>query len=229
MSEAYSASLSLDTTLTLSPQEKRLYVTALWLSIITIGYNILEGVVSTWFGVQDETITLFGFGADSFIEVISGIGIAHYIYRMRRNPYSQRDHFEIQALRITGTAFYLLVAVLAAMIILNLLGNEQPQTTLSGIIISLVSLLSMWLLIRAKLKVGHALQSAPILADANCTKVCLMMSAVLLAASLLYELSHIAYIDSLGAAGIMYYSLREGRECFAKARNKGQCACTECH
>ena len=51
---------------------------------------------------------MFGFGVDSFIEVMSGIGIAMMIIRIRQNPESSKSTFEIKALKITGTAFYLL-------------------------------------------------------------------------------------------------------------------------
>ena len=52
------------------------YSVALGLSVFTIVYNVVEGLVSTWLGFRDETLALFGFGIDSFIEVISGVGIA---------------------------------------------------------------------------------------------------------------------------------------------------------
>ena len=57
------------------PYQNRFYQYALWLSIFTIVYNLLEGLVSVYFGAQAEALTLFGFGLDSFIEVISGLGI----------------------------------------------------------------------------------------------------------------------------------------------------------
>ncbi len=85
--------------------KKRLHY-ALILSYVTIGYNVIEGIVSTFFGASDETLALFGFGLDSFVEVLSGVGIAHMIYRMKRNPVKERDNFEITALKITGTALY---------------------------------------------------------------------------------------------------------------------------
>ena len=81
---------------------------ALVLSLITIFYNIVEGIVSVFFGTKDETLALLGFGVDSFVEVISGIGIAHMIYRMRKTDIKFHDAFERKALRITGSAFYLL-------------------------------------------------------------------------------------------------------------------------
>ena len=56
---------------------------SLALSMITIFYNIAEGLVSIGFGLEDETLALFGFGLDSFVELISGIGILHLIIRMK--------------------------------------------------------------------------------------------------------------------------------------------------
>lgn len=56
---------------------------ALALSLITIFYNMAEGTVSVYFGLDDETLALFGFGTDSFVEVISGLGIAHMVMRIK--------------------------------------------------------------------------------------------------------------------------------------------------
>ena len=79
----------------MSKTEKQLYKQAYQLSLFTIIYNVLEGVVSMIMGYQDETLTLFGFGVDSFIEVLSGIGIAVMIQRIKNNPDSSKTPFEI--------------------------------------------------------------------------------------------------------------------------------------
>ena len=92
----------------MNKEKESLYRWAYALAVITIFYNILEGLVSIYFGIEDETLALFGFGLDSFVEVISGVGIWHMIKRMRRNHNVNPDHFERQALKITGTAFYIL-------------------------------------------------------------------------------------------------------------------------
>lgn len=76
----------------------------------------------------------------------------------------------------------------------------------------------------AKKKVGRQLNSEPIMADANCTKVCVYMSIVLLISSLVYELTGFAYADALGAAGLIYFSFTEGKEAFDKAKFK-ECNC----
>jgi len=197
--------------------EARYWRTAYWLALFTIGYNLIEGMVSVYFGVEDEALTLFGFGVDSFIEVMSGVGILAMVLRIQKNPETPRSRFERTALRVTGTSFYLLAVGLAATAIYNLLTGHRPETTIPGIIIAVVSIAIMWALVWGKRRTGHALSCSPILADANCTMVCIYMSLVLLAASLVYELTGFGLVDSLGAIGLIYYSVREGRESFEKA------------
>ncbi len=197
---------------------------ALWLGYFTILFNLLEGGVSVFFGLQCESLTLFGFGIDSFIEVISGLGIVAMVLRIGRNPETLRSQFERTALRITGTGFYVLAAGLLVTASYNLATGHRPESTLPGLIISVISILIMWALTTAKRRVGRALDSAPILADANCTLVCIYMSLVLLAASLIYGLTGIGFIDSLGALGLICFSVSEGRESFEKAKGM-ECSC----
>lgn len=75
------------------PRLKQLQRASL-LAQITIFYNLLEGIVSILFGVSDETLSLFGFGIDSFVEVLSGIGIYNMVRKMRLNPDANVDPFE---------------------------------------------------------------------------------------------------------------------------------------
>ena len=190
---------------------------ALWLALFTIFYNFAEGLISIYFGAQDETLTLFGFGIDSFIEVMSGFGILAMVLRIRQNTDAPRSQFERTALRITGTSFYLLAAGLGATAIYNLFTTHKPKTTLPGLVIALISIALMWLLVMGKRKVGRMLGSSPILADANCTMVCIYMSVVLLASSLIVQFTGFGFADSLGALGLIYFSINEGKEAFEKA------------
>ena len=194
-----------------------LYRTAYMLALITIGYNFVEGIISIYFGLAGETLSLFGFGLDSFVEVISGMGILHMVQRIRRNLGAERDRFERRALRITGTSFYLLTAGLAFGAAADLWQGHAPETTFWGIIIAVISIITMQLLVHHKTKVGLELSSNALLADANCTRACLYLSVVLLIASAGYELTGIGGLDSLGALGIAFWSFREGRESFEKA------------
>jgi divalent metal cation (Fe/Co/Zn/Cd) transporter len=202
---------------------------AFGLSLITIFYNIVEGLVSVYFGASDDTLALLGFGVDSFVEVISGIGIAHMIFRMKYSKVETRDTFERTALRVTGTAFYLLTVGLIVGSVLNIINDVKPETTLPGIIIAGISIITMYWLMTSKLKVGKALNSDAIIADANCTKTCFYLSFILLASSGLYELFNIAYFDILGSLGIAYFAFKEGREAFEKARSGHLLCCCEEH
>jgi divalent metal cation (Fe/Co/Zn/Cd) transporter len=196
---------------------------ALWLALFTIFYNLLEGIISIFFGISDETLTLFGFGVDSFIEVMSGIGILAMVLRIRQNSETPRSQFEKAALRVTGTSFYLLAVGLAATAVYNLFTAHKPETTLPGLIISIISIAVMWALVMGKHKVGRTLDSSPILADANCTMVCIYMSLVLLASSLIYQFTGFGFIDSIGALGLIYFSINEGKESFEKAASMEDC------
>jgi divalent metal cation (Fe/Co/Zn/Cd) transporter len=204
---------------------KKLYKIAFGLAVFTIIYNIAEGLISTYLGFENESLALFGFGSDSFIEVISGLGIAHMILRIQNNPESKRDYFERTALKITGIAFYILVFGLVITSIYNIWAGHKPLTTFWGVVISTISILIMWILVIWKRKVGKRLNSAPILADANCTMVCVYMSIILLVSSGIYELFGIPYVDSFGTLGLSYFAFKEGKECFEKVKSDKNCCC----
>lgn len=206
-------------------QNKKLLQTALWLAILTIAYNVIEGMVSIYYGLSDETLSLLGFGVDSLVEVISGTAILHMVLKLQRTGDESRDKFERTALRITGSAFFILAGGLMIGAVSGIIYSHQPQTTLPGIIISLLSIATMYFLMRYKLVIGKKLNSDAIIADANCTKTCFYLSILLLASSLAYEIFRISYIDVAGSLGIAYFAIKEGIESFQKAKGKNTCSC----
>lgn len=207
---------------------KNLIKKAQYLAVFTILYNIVEGIISIFFGLEDETLALFGFGVDSFVEVISGIGILHMVIRMKKGTVEQRDGFERTALKITGFSFYLLTTGLIIGSVINIYYGTHPETTNVGIIVSIISILVMYFLMKAKLKVGMELKSDAIIADANCTKTCFYLSFILLISSGLYEVFNIAYFDIAGSLGIAYFAFKEGKESFQKSNSETlACSCND--
>jgi divalent metal cation (Fe/Co/Zn/Cd) transporter len=83
----------------------------------------------------------------------------------------------------------------------------------------------MWGLIHFKVKVGQALASPAILADAECSRVCMILSLALLVASAGYEITGLGGLDAIGTLAIAWLSFREGREAFAKAKGLA-CSCS---
>ncbi len=76
-----------------APSTQSILDVALALGLVTVVYNIIEAVVSIGFGLADDTLALLGFGVDSLVEVISGLGIVHMVLRMRKSPVESRDQF----------------------------------------------------------------------------------------------------------------------------------------
>ena len=213
----------------ISLEQQKSYQYALFLSWFTIVYNFLEGFVSVYFGYEEETLSLFGFGLDSFIELISGVGIILMIVRIRRNPNSSQSEFEKTALRITGWCLYALVLIMLAGAVLSIVEQHKPHNTIPSVVIASISIGIMYWMIQQKIKVGKSLHSDAIVADANCAKVCMYMSLALLGSSLLYELTGILYADVLGALGIAWFSYQEGKEALDKAKGIHDCSCHHHH
>jgi divalent metal cation (Fe/Co/Zn/Cd) transporter len=207
-------------------KNKHLWNIALLLAMITVFYNFIEGLASVYFGAAGETLSLFGFGIDSFIEVMSGIGVWHMVTRIKNNNNEDRDEFEKTALKITGISFYILTAGLAVSIAYNFYSGYKPQTTAWGIIISSIAIIAMTILLLFKLDTGKKLKSAAVIADANCTRTCLYLSIILLVSSAAFQIFRIGFIDTIGASGIAYYSFKEGREYMEKASGK-KCGCDD--
>lgn len=206
-------------------KKQRLYNLGFGLAIASFIFALLEGIFSTYFGYQDESLTLFGFGLGSYIEVISGLGVATMIIRIRQNEDSKRGNFEKVTLKITGYCFYILTILLIITAVYNIYIGHKPTTTVSGIIISLASMLIMYLLYFGKQKVGTKLNSKPILADGQCTKLCIYMSLVLLVSSGVYYFTNFYYMDSIGTILLAYLSFKEGKECFENVKNEKYCGC----
>ncbi len=209
----------------MNANENKWYRKALNLSVITIFFTLLEGLASLVMGAKGETLTLFGFGLDSLIEVISGVGIFIMVRRIQKNQTNNRSKAEIMALRITGISLFSLSGVLLLGAIFSIIQNHRPETTIWGIIISLISILGMAWLVWRKTKVGKLLKSAPIIADANCSKICIYMSVVVLLSSLIFAATGNGYIDSIGTLALAYFSFVEGKESIEKSKNLNADSC----
>jgi hypothetical protein len=131
------------------------YKLALGLSIFTIVYNTLEGVVSVFMGAHDETLTLFGFGLDSIIEVISGVGIFIMIRRIQRKVESSKSKGEITALKITGYSFYGLIALLVISSVLAIVTHHHPATTIWGAMRAMHRLFVAGVTVPVRKRPGH--------------------------------------------------------------------------
>ncbi len=178
------------------------------LEYFTIGWNVLEGLVAVIAGVAAGSISLVGFGIDSFIEVTSGSVL---LWRMMvdRDAH-RRERNERRALRLVGICFLLLAVYIAYESLTDLSWKRAPEHSLPGIILACVSLVVMPLLSRAKRKVGRALGSAAMHADAKQTEFCTYLSAILLAGLVLNALFGLWWADPAAALVMVPIIAKEG-------------------
>ncbi len=196
---------------------------ALWLSALTIAYNLVEGVVSMAFGWADDSIALFGFGADSFIEVASALLV---LWKLLDHGNLARER---KATLGIGRLFLALATGMAGGALLQLMARHHPPTTVPGLVISALSLACMVFLWRAKRQAAQALDSATLEADAACSLACIQLSAVLFAGSLLFLLlPGLWWVDAAAALGLALLIGREGLGMVRAARSAaftGGCGC----
>jgi divalent metal cation (Fe/Co/Zn/Cd) transporter len=153
------------------------------LEYFTIAWNSLEGLIAVGAGIVAGSISLVGFGMDSFIEVTSG---ATLLWRMSVDSEVQsRERNEKLSLRIVGICFIALALYITYEGLSDLISKAAPKHSLPGIVLACSSLVVMPLLSRAKRKVGRAMGSAAMHADAKQTEFCTYLSAILLGGLLL--------------------------------------------
>jgi len=178
------------------------------LEYFTIVWNLLEGLIAVAAGALAGSISLLGFGMDSFIEVASGAAL---LWRMAvDSDVRRRELHEKRAQQAVGICFLALAAFLAYQSAADLWFQRAPEHSVPGIVLACVSLLVMPVLSRAKRKVGSALGSAAMHADARQTDFCAYLSAILLGGLLLNALLGIGWADPLAALVMTPIIAKEG-------------------
>jgi divalent metal cation (Fe/Co/Zn/Cd) transporter len=167
------------------------------LEYFTIGWHVLEGVISTAAGIAAGSLSLVGFGVDSLIELGSG---SVMLWRMHRDHHAEhRARYEQIALYAIGCSFILLALYLLLEAMEDILHKQAPETSIPGIVIAALSLIVMPMLSRAKKRVAVHLSSRAMKADAKQADFCTYLSAILLTGLLLNSLFGWWWADPVAA------------------------------
>jgi divalent metal cation (Fe/Co/Zn/Cd) transporter len=177
----YSLGFSYHNTVNIHHADKAvLYKRALWLSYFTVGYNVIEGLISVFAGLLAGSIALTGFGLDSFVESLSG-GVMMWRFRKQGELSAhQEEAIERRSTRLVAYTFFILAAYVLFESARKLYLHEIPQPSLIGIIIAVISIIVMPMLFYAKYKTGKSIPSKSLVADSKETLACLFLSVVLL-------------------------------------------------
>jgi divalent metal cation (Fe/Co/Zn/Cd) transporter len=178
------------------------------LEYFTIAWNSLEGIVAIAAGLIAGSISLVGFGVDSFIEVTSGAAL---LWRMSVDAEEcKRERAEQMTLRIVGACFLALAVYVGYEALRNLIEKRVPEHSLPGIMLACGSLIVMPLLSRAKRRVAANLDSPAMVADAKQTEFCAYLSAILLGGLLLNAISNVWWADPVAALIMVPIIAKEG-------------------
>jgi divalent metal cation (Fe/Co/Zn/Cd) transporter len=184
------------------------------LEYVTVGWNVVEGVIAVMAALAAASVALLGFGIDSFVESISG---AILIWRLRAEMAGDRDEKTIEAIerraeRLVGISFFVLAAYIAFDAVTTLVAQEKPEASPVGMAITSLSIAVMLWLARAKRRVAAALGSRALAADAEQTQACWYLSVVVLAGIGLNALFGWWWADPVAALGVVVLLVREGQE-----------------
>ena len=161
-------------------KSESLFRTALLLEYFTVGYNIIEAIVSIFFGNAASSISLIGFGLDSVIESLSGSVL---IWRLRSHGHiseEQEEMIENKAKKLVAITFLVLGSYVLFEAISKLLAQEVSQPSLIGMVIAVCSLVIMPVLAWRKYRVGNQIGSKALIADSKETITCAFLSVALL-------------------------------------------------
>jgi divalent metal cation (Fe/Co/Zn/Cd) transporter len=183
------------------------------LEYLTVGWNLIEGIIAVTAASAAGSVALLGFGIDSFVESASGVVL---VWRLRAEG-SGSDHetieaLERRALRLVGISLFGLAAFIVVKAASTLWQQDRPDVSLVGMALTAISIGVMWWLARAKRITARALGSRALEADSFQTTACWWLSIVVLAGVGLNALFGWWWADPVAAIGMTYFIVREGLE-----------------
>lgn len=174
-----------------------------WASFVIVGGEAIVGIVA---GIAAMSWALIGFGVDSLVEGFASLVI---VWRFQEHRIAS-DSAERIAQRLVAAQFFLLAPYISYEAIGALISGDRPQESLPGIVLAVVSMISMPVLGRAKIVVAHELGSAATRGEGQQNMLCAYMAAALLAGLLANALFGAWYLDPIVALLIAGIAVREG-------------------
>jgi len=201
---------------------EKLHKKALLLSYFTVIYNIIEGILSIFVGASTGSISLVGFGLDSFIESLSG---SILIWRFTKSSHISNSHIdetEQKAIRLISFTFFILGGYVLYESIIKLVNQESPTQSVFGIIIAIVSIIVMIGLYKKKINLGMKNHIRSLVADSRQTLACIWMSVTMLIGLGLHYLFGNWWSDAVAGIIISIFLFKEGYNIY---KEKRLCSC----
>ena len=184
------------------------------LEVLTVAWNLVEGVVAVTAGTISGSVALIGFGIDSFVETTSAVVVGWRLKtELDGRSVEDSERIERVASRIAGTLLLVLAAYITVDAGRRLLGfGSEARESPIGILLTSVSLVVMPFLGWAKIRTAAALDSRALRADAYETIACAWLSLTTLAGLVLNAWLGWWWADPVAALVLVPLIVREGLE-----------------
>ena len=233
----------IETSVTIQHKKSKWTKIVLTFLSITVIWNVIEATFAIHFGIKSNEESLFAFGIDSLIEVLSAsLVLYHMVFNSSvsfrnktitaSNTKSVLFSLETERKCTLFIGFLLILFCLFACIagILRLIYHIPPKDTLSGVIISIICIVVMFIMYYYKTKASVILNSATLASDAACSLGCIKLSFVLCIGSILFIIWHkLWWVDAVTSIIMGIMVGYEGYETIKTAKDKdnffGGCGC----
>jgi divalent metal cation (Fe/Co/Zn/Cd) transporter len=182
---------------------------ALLLSLVSIGYSGVVGVIAVGVALTTGALSLLGFGFDAALDAAASVVLV-WRFRIERTHPHRAARVEHLAELTIGVVFLVLAAYLAFNAVQALLANAQPESTLAGIGLLVLSLICLPPLAFAKNRTAAALASGALRADSLLTGLAAILAVIGLLGLVLTQFAGIGSADAIGALIVAVIMAREG-------------------
>lgn len=175
---------------------------------------LVECGISLFSAYKARSPALLAFGSDSLVELLSAtVVLLQFVPGLRLAPE--------RAARITGVLLFVLGGVVFLDSVAALVEGLQPDTSGSGIAVTIAALVIMPLLARAKRIAAHKTGNRALDADAVQSATCAYLAALTLGGLLINATLHIRWVDPIAALLALPIICIEG----ARALRGQACGC----
>jgi len=179
------------------------------LSIVSIALSGALGVVAVAVGLASNRLSLLGFGFDAAIDSVASIVLV-WRFQIERDHPARAERAERAAEHVVGAVLVLLAIYLAINAARALATGEHPESTSTGLLIAIASIVALPALAIAKYRVAISLDSRALRADSILTGVAALLALVAVLGFLLTEAFRLEWADSASALVVAAVLAREG-------------------
>lgn len=202
--------------------------TAKFLLLLTIFYNIIEGVIAIWSGLVAGSIALVAFGADSYIEVFAASLV---LWRLGIPDGERAETVERITVQVIGWTFLILSAAIVFRSAVALAEQSGAEESFVGIGLAFVAVTFQPLIIIWKLRIAQRANLRSLAIEAKESVACSFLSLALLIGLVANAMLGWWWLDSATALLLVPWLVREGLDGIRGKQSLNEvplCSCISC-